>query len=62
MSYPPRLVKDQSGLFSPNGSAIGPDVLEKVPPVFKLLGQNGTRYDLVHFDLDPQNGEQARVP
>lgn len=60
MQYPPRLSTDPSGLFKLNSTAIGPDVLEEIPS--SIMAQCVSRYDLIHFDLDPQNSEQARVP
>lgn len=57
MQYPPRFVTDMSGTNRPNSSATGPDILEEVP---EDSIQDLSRYDLVHFDLDPQNGEPVK--
>lgn len=53
MQYPPRRMVARNGVTI-DDAEIGPPIPEVVPP--RDL-QDDCAYDLVHFDLDPQNGK-----
>lgn len=54
MRYPPRLERIESRTEEDWKSQDGPPILEEVP---EASVRNSRDYDLIHFDLDPQNSK-----
>lgn len=57
MRYPPRLERIESRTEEDWKSQDGPPILEQVP---EASVRNSRDYDLIHFDLDPQNSRFRR--